>query len=187
MWDTIKRYGRIAKEVLLVGDNHYEFAQERVAKGHNLQNHYNQELIRYADDIRLETNDSKNWSKDTRPLDAKESISAAEATLQKDIRRHMESDESSERRYGYQMLMEHYDDLLQGARSKEEKRAIEDAMRLESQRMNQMEKMKNSPGADKAKQPQDQLTPTNDNDAIRRQIEDYQRRIEELQRQLQPK
>ena len=94
MWDTIKRYGRIAKEVLLVGDN----AQERGAKGHNLQNHYNQELIRYADDIRLETNDSKNWSKDTRPLDAKESISAAEATLQKDIRRHMESDESSERR-----------------------------------------------------------------------------------------
>lgn len=186
MWDKIKRYGKVVKDIILVGDNHYEFAQERVVKGHDLQNHYNQELIRYADEIRLETNDSKNWSKDTRPLDAKESISAAEATLQKDIRRHMESDESRERSYGYQMLMEHYDDLLRGARSNKEKRAIEDAMHLESQRMNQIEEMKTSPDAVNAEQPQEEPSPANDNDAIRQQIENYQRKIEELQRKLQP-
>lgn len=123
MWDKIKAYGKAILRVATDIDTTYEFAQTKTEQKHDLNNTYNRELLTYAKNIRNESNDEKNWDH-MHPLNANEAMEKAEKHLNDDINRYMMSDDVNQRNFGYQMKMDHLNDLYNGAKSQEERKKV---------------------------------------------------------------
>lgn len=138
MWEKIKIYGKAVLGIATDCDTSYQFAQQKTEEHHDLNNTYNKELLSYAKNIRTESNDEKNWDQ-THPLNAQEAIQEAEKCLNADIERYMNSDDIEQRAFGYQMKMDHYDDLYRSARTQEEKDMITKARELENIKVQQRE------------------------------------------------